>query len=814
MRLLLPPNLAAAAARDAVAIKLEFDPAAPIPEECLPGLALLSQWNGGASAAGPVSAFLQLDRKKLRQLLSSMRGQPVFRWVQRPDSPLAWEGDRLPGVTEHLAEPEPAPAAEPPLRPAPPPKSALRTTPMTVDGSEHFLAVALPSREDPGYRAAADLLKSGGFIVEPSNGKWWLRDRHKTLTFLARNGARLRDEFGARFTENFTRHAARVRPAEIVCEAEPSKGGFELAIGLRAGAAPESAVREAVAAGRDYVETEEGVYLIDPAQVARLDRAQRALLGAEAPVGPVRKRRIGVEEEAEAEDILGELAPGFRPPAEWRERTAALRNLSKLSPAPLPAELDAVLRLYQRLGVAWLWHLHRLGLGGILADEMGLGKTLQALALLAAVRADPGTAAPSLVVCPASLLENWRRESEKFTPFLRTVVHHGESRLGGAAAFAGWDLVITSYGTLARDRELFAGVEFSAVVGDEAQHAKNRRSQNAQALRSLRARGRFLLTGTPVENSLDDLRSHFEFLLPGYVERARPGTRREERAWLDERLRAKAAPYLLRRTKRVVAPELPEKIEQVVWCELGPAQAALYRTIQERTERELIDLAASGAGEGRLRLAALTQLLRLRQVCCDPRLVDGSSEPAPFSGSAKLEAWRELIEEAVDDGHRVLVFSQFTSLLSLLRAELEEQGTDHASLDGSMPVAARQAEVDRFQAPGGPPVFLLSLKAGGAGLNLTAADTVIHFDPWWNPAVEAQATDRAHRIGQSRVVTSYKLVCSGTVEERVLGLQAEKRALLSDVFEASEAEASRLSLDDLRALLAPASPLRPPPTGR
>jgi SNF2 family DNA or RNA helicase len=303
--------------------------------------------------------------------------------------------------------------------------------------------------------------------------------------------------------------------------------------------------------------------------------------------------------------------------------------------------------------------------------------------------------------------------------------------------------------------------------------------------------------------------------MPGLLSRPPPGVRGDEKQWYDERLRVQAAPYLLRRTKAAVAPELPARIEQVLWCELTPSQAETYRRIQEEGERALLDLQSGGAGEAALRLAALTQLLRLRQVCCDPRLLpngtaglapapaaDPAAEFSDSADSAKLEAFRELLAEALDDGHRLLVFSQFTSLLALLRAELDAQGIPYCSLDGSLSPAERQAAVDRFQQPSPPiPVFLLSLKAGGTGLNLTGADTVVHFDPWWNPAAEAQATDRAHRIGQTRVVTSYKLICTGTVEEKVLGLQERKRALLADVFEASDAAAARLSLDDLRDLL-------------
>ncbi len=315
-------------------------------------------------------------------------------------------------------------------------------------------------------------------------------------------------------------------------------------------------------------------------------------------------------------------------------------------------------------------------------------------------------------------------------------------------------------------------------------------------MRTLRGRGRFLLTGTPLENSLDDLRSLFEYLMPGFIAAIPAGVRGTDRTWFDERLRVQTAPYILRRTKLVVAPELPEKIEQTIYCELTPDQAALYRRMQDKTEQELSKLAATGASAGTLHLAALTQLLRLRQICCDPRLI-----PEQTASSTKLEAFRELLAESIDEGHRMLVFSQFTSLLGLLRTELEAQGVAYCYLDGSLSTRARQAAVDRFQADETIPVFLISLKAGGTGLNLTGADVVVHYDPWWNPAAEAQATDRTHRIGQTKVVTSYRLICAQTVEEKVQLLQDTKRALLADVFEASAAAAAKLSLTDLRDLL-------------
>jgi superfamily II DNA or RNA helicase len=801
LRLHLPPNLAAAAPRNAIALRVELDPAAPPPPELLPALALLQRWCGPQPPA-----FLQLTRAQLRELARAAGSQPVFVENGRA---VAWAHDAL------LAEPAPPPQIENPKSKI---ENKSAATPLTIDGSEHYLALTLPSREHSGYAAALDLVKSHGFVLEPSNRKWWLRDRHKTLNFLAAHGERLRHEWHAGFTPNFEKNTARLRAAEVLCETVETSGGFDVTLGLRAGTAAPEMLRAAVASNRGYLETDGAIYLLDAAKMQALAAAQSALAGdPNAGLSTRRTHRVSLARAAEAQEILETLSPGFQPPATWRARSEALRHLAALTPAPVPAALDAQLRPYQRVGAAWLWHLHRHELGGILADEMGLGKTLQALALLCAVSNPPG---PNLVVCPASLLENWRREAARFAPHLRVFIHHGESRLAATPAFATFDLVITSYGTLARDWELFSPVYFACVIADEAQHIKNRRSQNAAALRSLRARSRFLLTGTPLENSLDDLRSLFEFLLPGYLDRLPAGLRAEERAWFDERLRARVAPYILRRTKQAVAPELPAKLEQTIWCELSPAQAELYRATHQRTERELTDLAAGGANEGRLRLALLTQLLRLRQICCDPRLLevgrvipnapqDVSEDPErrgkdnpPYPDSAKLEAFRELLAEAVDDGHRVLVFSQFTSLLALLRTELDAQQLAHCYLDGSMTTRARQAEVDRFQSSPNVAVFLISLKAGGTGLNLTGADTVVHFDPWWNPAVEAQATDRAHRIGQTRVVTSYKLIASGTVEEKVLALQEEKRALLAGVFEASDAAAAKLSLADLKDLLA------------
>jgi superfamily II DNA or RNA helicase len=805
LRLLLPPNLASAAPRDAIAVRLELNlTSAPAPA-IVAGLAVLQRL--GAQPA-PIS-FLQLTRAQLAELTEALAGQPVFFWLNRPTEPIAWREADLVGVEEYLAV-----AAPPQPVSAPAPSAVTKTSsapresdwrPLQVDGSEHFLAITLPSRDADNYHDIWELLKRTGFTLEPSNGKFWLRNRHKTLNFLATYGTELRETHGAEFTENFESNTAHIKAVSMVAAIKEQAGDYDVTLGLQAGSAPENEILNAVNTSRSYIESGREIFLVDPVRLAQLQAAHQALAGAPEPMGGLRRsHRIVRARVAEVQDILAEAAPHFQPPATWVERSAALHQLAALTPAPVPLALAEILRPYQKLGVAWLWYLYGQKLGGILADEMGLGKTLQALALLAArhgrapsVRgpaADPRR--PSLVVCPASLMENWRREAVRFTPQLLVLVHHGDRRTEDATAFASYDLIITSYGTLTRDAELFTAQEFDIILADEAQHLKNRRTQAAQSLRTLRGRGRFLLTGTPLENSLDDLRSLFEYLMPGFIAAIPAGVRGTDRTWFDERLRVQTAPYILRRTKLVVAPELPEKIEQTIYCELTPDQAALYRRMQDKTEQELSKLAATGASAGTLHLAALTQLLRLRQICCDPRLI-----PEQTASSTKLEAFRELLAESIDEGHRMLVFSQFTSLLGLLRTELEAQGVTYCYLDGSLSTRARQAAVDRFQADATIPVFLISLKAGGTGLNLTGADVVVHYDPWWNPAAEAQATDRTHRIGQTKVVTSYRLICAQTVEEKVQLLQDTKRALLADVFEASAAAAAKLSLTDLRDLL-------------
>jgi SNF2 family DNA or RNA helicase len=393
---------------------------------------------------------------------------------------------------------------------------------------------------------------------------------------------------------------------------------------------------------------------------------------------------------------------------------------------------------------------------------------------------------PALVVCPSSLVENWIAEAEKFVPDLKAVAIAGPKRAGVLAKNADADVFVTSYALLRQDLKVWKAREFKVVVLDEAQQIKNPTAQVSKAAFQLKAEHRFALTGTPLENSVRDLWSIMNFVSPGYL-----GGRKEfeerfakpienEDAAVQKRLALRLKPVLLRRMKQEVAKDLPEKIEQVVYCDLTKKQRAMYEALLT-TSRESIE----DAEGGRKRMMALTALLRLRQACCDLRLLDPEGIDAE-DASVKLERIEQLVAEAVEGGHRVLVFSQFVQMLQVLVPMLAERGWNFCYLDGA--TKNRADVVRRFQEDEAVPVFLISLKAGGVGLNLTGADTVIHVDPWWNPAVEAQATDRAHRIGQERVVTSYKLIARDTVEEKILKLQERKRATLAATLEVGRGE--------------------------
>ena len=496
------------------------------------------------------------------------------------------------------------------------------------------------------------------------------------------------------------------------------------------------------------------------------------------------------------------------PPA-WGARARQYNRQARIEPVPLEPRMETTLRPYQKDGVYWLCFLDAHGFNGILADEMGLGKTLQTLAWLEVRRAHfaPAERKPALIVCPTSIVENWAEEAAAFVPDMTVLVLTGADRQDKWAGVPDADLVVTSYAILRRDLDAYVEQSFSAVVLDEAQHIKNRSTQNAVAAKSLRADSKLVLTGTPIENSVSDLWSIMDFLMPGFLGRHDSFRQRYElpiaKADPDgelaqAKLRRKLHPFLLRRLKRHVAKDLPEKINKVAFCSLTTDQRMVYEEILKASRRKISDLVAA-RGFPRARMEILAALLRLRQTCCHLGLLKLPGL-APRYPSAKTDLFFELLDEAMDGNHRVLVFSQFVSMLQLLKSELEAREIRYSYLDGA--TRNRLEEVKNFNSDRSIPVFLISLKAGGVGLNLTGADTVVHFDPWWNPAVEDQATDRAHRIGQKRTVYCLKLIARNTVEEKVLALQKKKQAVIAATLASDDAVMNTLTWNDIQEILA------------
>ena len=484
-----------------------------------------------------------------------------------------------------------------------------------------------------------------------------------------------------------------------------------------------------------------------------------------------------------------------------RELGRKLHDFDGIRPVDVPAGLTAQLRPYQRAGLDWMQFLREYGFGGILADDMGLGKTIQTLAHILAEKEAGRLDAPALVVAPTSLMGNWQAEAARFAPGLRVLLLHGKDRKASFDLVGDADLVLTTYALLGRDEPALRRHRYHLLILDEAQYIKNSRSKAAQTVRLLDARHRLCLTGTPVQNHLGELWSQFHFLMPGLLgddKQFNTVFRKpiEQRGDVQRKnlLARRVKPFMLRRTKDKVATELPPKTEIVLPIELDGAQRDLYETVRVAMDRKVRD-AIDAKGLARSQIVILDALLKLRQVCCDPRLLDAAARV----GSAKLDTLLELLDTLLSEGRSVLVFSQFTSMLALIGAALDARGIAFVQLTGD--TADRDAPVGAFQR-GDVSVFLVSLKAGGVGLNLTAADTVIHYDPWWNPASENQATDRAWRIGQDQPVFVYKLIAQGTLEEKIQDMQRRKGELANAVLDAEGGLAAAIGRDDLQVLFA------------
>ena len=587
------------------------------------------------------------------------------------------------------------------------------------------------------------------------------------------------------------------RPGEFHLEVSSGVDWFELQGGVEYG---ETSARlpellEALRRGENMVKLDDGTYGVLPDEWLRR-------IGMLAGMGTPENGHIRFRHsQAGLLDALLASQPEAKFDKEFARVRDELRRFQGVDTGVQPKGFVGHLRDYQREGLGWMDFLRRFSFGGCLADDMGVGKTAQVLAMLENRRESPAAGkspGPSLVVVPRSLVFNWKEEAERFTPRLRVLDYTGLNR--DDSDFSSYHLILTTYGTLRRDAARLKDVKFDYVVLDEAQAVKNASTESAKAVRLLRSEHRLALSGTPVENHLGELWSLFEFLNPGMLGAASvfkltSGSGRtvdeDTRKLLSNALR----PFILRRTKDQVARELPAKTEQTIYCELEPLQRKLYNELRQHYRDSLLQRIAT-QGLAKSKIMVLEALLRLRQAACHPGLIDVKRAGEP---SAKLEALQEQLREVMGAGHKALVFSQFTSLLKILRDRLDSEGVVYEYLDGR--TRDRQARVQRFQNDADCKLFLVSLKAGGLGLNLTAAEYVFLLDPWWNPAVEAQAVDRAHRIGQTRAVFAYRLIARDTVEEKVLELQKTKRDLAAAIIGEDNALIRNLRREDLELLL-------------
>jgi superfamily II DNA or RNA helicase len=739
------------------------------------------------------------------------------------------------------------------------------------------------TRNFPAEFALQRQIQSTGFAQTNIVNTFEMKGEREVLHFLSSDLAKLRQRFevveGDGF-KNLLSTFAIIRP--FIKSAKNMSPPQSAA----AGSAP-----QAVSSGQDWLTLEVAYEAEDGFHIPRQDVLRLIRSGKRDYQGRDGKRYLidvdSCEElESTLQDVNTRFTGGNNVAIRGRQVEALEAFLPPGSPIlldPIPfleesvvlsrlGEFGAKLRPYQLEGVRWMERHSRSGGGGLLADEMGLGKTVQTLALVKLIlggRKAKSALGPVLIVCPTSLLGNWSEEAARFTPELKTHISHDSKRFAALQKLSEFDVIFTSYALIQRDLDYYKEINFAAIVLDEASYIRNPDTESARAVRQLQAVARFTLTGTPVENSVKDLWSIFAFTLPGYLpilsdfndrfakplakaaaagsgnnmasfaggsSADSPGGARSPAAAIMERLRRLIRPHILRRTKREVAKDLPEKIEKVLWCELTAVQKTVYHRLLEEG-REEIRAARLRAPTGS-RMTMFTVLLRLRQVCNDLSLVgvkvrSAESEvrnedsagprvagsiparattkksktsansalrpPNPGLTSGKLPIYEELLEESISGGHKTLIFSQFVGMLKMLKAHAEAQGIPHCYLDGSS--TDRAAQVATFQTDPEKKLFFISLKAGGYGLNLTAADEVVLVDPWWNPAVEAQAIDRAHRIGQGRPVTAYRLVCRGTVEEKILALQQKKRAVMDMALEDDAAIFAGVTDEELDELL-------------
>ena len=669
----------------------------------------------------------------------------------------------------------------------------------TVAGLPRLTADRCEVRNLQGEQQAIAQLTSAGFVAsESSTGNWILTGESAVLDFLSTTLPRLRSRWSVLETERFTTLQKQISIVSTIIDfGPPEQTGLRFRMTFQTSdgiALPAAEVRRLIRSGNRSGRISGNRLLV-------IDRDLPELIDPLFSELELHQENGDFVASARSAEIVREI---------WKKISKSQNKSIEhcYSEFVFADSFKGELRGYQKHGAGWLVDRMRRFGGALLADDMGLGKTIQTIACIESLFADSmNDSGVVLILATTSLLGNWKAEFGKFAPGREVKILHGSGRDKLRDRVGVGQVVVTSYGTLTRDLAWHLQRDYRAVVLDEASLMRNPDTDHAKAVAKLRASHRIALTGTPIENGIRDLWSVFRFIQPGWL-----GSREDFRnryevllaeggaPALMERLRLKVSPFLLRRTKEQVAPELPSKLVIDEYCDLGSDQQAVYRDLMAEGRRQ-VEVVVDSGNKAAARMRMLTALLRLRQACCDLALLgnDRLNQLLVSRRSAKLQRLLELLEEAISGNHRVLVFSQFQKQLLEIEKCVNERGWASLRLDGQ--TRNRQALVDRFQEAGGPPVFLISLKAGGYGLNLTAADIVVHFDPWWNPAAEAQATDRAHRIGQTRPVTVYRLLTRGTVEEKVVRLQAKKRELAGAIDEAGEGDAAGWSMEELEAVL-------------
>jgi len=649
-------------------------------------------------------------------------------------------------------------------------------------------------------RAVEKLLETG--LVPEEGGEWFIAEGERAIQFWSEGVGSLPEDWDLYVPEELV--GTQVRGKPITIHARVSSGMDWLSVKLsyesEGVGVDRSELERCLREGKKFVKLSDNSYArLDPDRVKALIDREVELMTAANKTG-----KIPLSQAGRVQELLQQV-DSANVGTTTKQLFEKLAGIEEIEIVKKPRGLKATLRPYQEQGLSWLYFIHELGSGGVLADDMGLGKTVETLALLLVLkqeRKEKDKPLKALIVSPTSVVTNWVREIERFSPSLSTALWHGAGRKDQMDELESANVIITSYALLRRDIDLLKNIDLDYAILDEAQAIKNPLSATAQAAKELKASRRLALTGTPIENRLSEIWSIFEFVSPGLLpalpkfeeKYARPIDQGDSKA--AARLRATIHPFILRRTKTEVAKDLPPKIEIDKMVDLAPDQRAIYlQVLREVRAQVLGEVERQGLAKSHLHI--LAGLTKLRQAACDPRLL-GLPREFSHEDSGKLSAIRELIDEVESGGHKVLVFSQFVSMLKLIKDALDEDKVRYAYLDGS--TIDRAERIEKFQTDPTIPVFLISLKAGGSGLNLTAADTVIHFDPWWNPAVEDQASDRAHRIGQKKVVTVYRLVAAGTIEEKILELKQKKKDLVASVLSedaGGEKKLTREDLDDL-----------------